>query len=335
MFREHADNPNIGMDCVCRVMYDMQQEHFQCLNRTASGMVTGPPDFANVASLVETYRVSGLGTKSYPATVDMLEALPKVLDTEHPIDGQLNTNVIDLCIAGFYWLMRPAEHCGFSTRNDDQSRSARTEAFRLRDIEFYVDGKLYNATAVPLNDVNAVSSANLTFTDQKNAVRGEKTGHRATSHPLLCPVKALFRLVRHLRTNSAPNDSPMCAVYDTVDRPRHMSAEHVTNALRHAATELQEATGIDPHRVSARSLRPGGATALLCADVDQLTIQLLGRWQSDAMLTYLRVQAAARRHNCSQHMLENGRFTCKPRDLAVAGSSAPPHQLPRRAAALL
>ena len=60
MFREHADNPNIGMDCVCRVMCDMRQECFQCLNRTASGMVTGPPDFANVASLVETYRVSGL-----------------------------------------------------------------------------------------------------------------------------------------------------------------------------------------------------------------------------------------------------------------------------------
>ena len=75
------------------------------------------------------------GTKSYPATVDMLEALPKVLDTEHPIDGQLNTNVIDLCVAGFYWLMRPAEYCGFSTRNDDQSRSARTEAFRLRDTD--------------------------------------------------------------------------------------------------------------------------------------------------------------------------------------------------------
>ena len=48
------------MDHACHVMCDMQQEHFQCLNRHASGMVTTVPDFANVASLVETHRVSGL-----------------------------------------------------------------------------------------------------------------------------------------------------------------------------------------------------------------------------------------------------------------------------------
>ena len=157
----------------------------------------------------------------------------------------------------------------------------------------------------------------------------------ATTNPLLCPVKALFRLVRHLRQHSAPDNSPICAVYDGVAQPRYITAENITIALRHSATELHAQTGIDPDRVSARSLRPGGATALLCSDVDQLTIQLLGRWQSDAMLTYLRIQAAARRHNYAQHMLENGRFTYKPQDLALAGSAAPPHQFPRRAAALL
>ena len=66
----------------------------------------------------------------------MLAVLPDILDTAHPEDGQLNTNVIDLCIAGFYWLMRPADYCGFSRRNNDKSCSPRTEAFKLQDINF-------------------------------------------------------------------------------------------------------------------------------------------------------------------------------------------------------
>jgi hypothetical protein len=40
--------------------------------------------------------------------------------------------------------------------------------------------------------------------------------------------------------------------------------------------------GIQPHEIDARSLRAGGDTALLCANVDPNKIQILGRWKSDA-----------------------------------------------------
>ena len=53
----------------------------------------------------------------------------------------------------------------------------------------------------------------------------------------------------------------------------------------------QPSRGIPAASISCRSLRPGGATALLCAGVDDETIKLIGRWQSDAMLRYLRVDA--------------------------------------------
>ena len=61
---------------------------------------------------------------------------------------------------------------------------------------------------------------------------------------------------------------------------------------------------------TTRGLRPGGATALLCAGVDPDLIQLLGRWLSDAMFRYLRVQAATKR--LSQLMLEHGTYTFAP-----------------------
>ena len=129
--------------------------------------------------------------------------------------------------------------------------------------------------------------------------------------------------------------SNLCSVCDRAGRPRHIKSEHVTNALRHSATDLLSTTGIDPANVSARSLRPGGAAALLCANVHDTTIKLIGRWQSDAMIRYLRVQATANRENFAQHMPTHGRFTFNPSDLATMGSSATPRELPPDVAAIL
>ncbi len=84
----------------------------------------------------------------------------------------------------------------------------------------------------------------------------------------------------------------------------------VTNALRHAANACALRTGIDPALISARSLRPGGATALLCANVDKDAIMLLGCWKSDAMLRYLRIQAMT--PGFSQRMLDHGAYTFHP-----------------------
>ena len=50
-------------------------------------------------------------------------------------------------------------------------------------------------------------------------------------------------------------------------------------------------TGLAPQEISARSLRAGGAMALLCGNVDFDLIKMLGRWHSDAMMRCLFVQA--------------------------------------------
>ena len=65
-------------------------------------------------------------------------------------------------------------------------------------------------------------------------------------------------------------------------------SKHIQQALRIAATDLEDATGILTSKIQARSLRAGGATALLCGKIDKDTIKLLGRWKSDAVDNYLR-----------------------------------------------
>ena len=272
--------------------------------------------------------------RAYPVTLDILRALPTALDTGHPSDGPLNTAVIDLCIVAFFWLMRPSEYLGYSPRNDDQSRRQRSEAFRLCDISFTINRREYLATTAPLNEVNpgAIQYASLVFTDQKNAVRGECIGHWATQDPTYCPCKALARLAACLLRHGAAATTPICTYYDPHARPCSVLSTHITNSIRHAANSVRHLTGIDPFLLSARSLRPGGATALLCANVDPTTIQLIGRWKSDAMIRYLRVNARTVQNRYAQQMLNHGAFTFVTTSDPVADPL--PIQLPPQVAAL-
>ncbi|MGH8336942.1 MAG: hypothetical protein ACRETL_09035, partial [Gammaproteobacteria bacterium] len=64
----------------------------------------------------------------------------------------------------------------------------------------------------------------------------------------------------------------------------------IITALHQAAATIGSPLGIHPKNISARSLRSGGATALLCAKVPTDTIRLMGRWLSDEVLRYLHVQ---------------------------------------------
>jgi hypothetical protein len=269
-------------------------------------------------------------SRTYPANITIIQGLLAALATEDPVFGALNTYVIDLIIVAFFWLLRPAEYL----LSDSEGRS---QAFRFCDIHLTIDGTVFVGPSAPLNDGNSIqriSHATLTFLDQKNAVRGEQIGHRANNDPFLCPAKALGRIARHLRIHNAAPQDPIYLHFNT--HPGHqgwhpVKPPFVTNALRHSATRLEPTTGISPWLLSARSLRPGGATALLCAGVDKDHIQLLGRWKSDAMFQYLRIQAATR--NFAQLMLDHGSYTFAPG--VYTTPAAVPQQIPDGIAAVL
>ena len=54
----------------------------------------------------------------------------------------------------------------------------------------------------------------LTFTDQKNGVRGEVIGLGRSGDPYLCPVKAIVRRVLHLWSHNVPPHTPLARVVD-------------------------------------------------------------------------------------------------------------------------
>jgi hypothetical protein len=151
----------------------------------------------------------------------------------------------------------------------------------------------------------------LTFTTQKNAVRGEVIGLGLSGDPFVCPVKAVVGCVRYIRHNNAPAATPLCAYFlDT--KSHYVTANDITVTFWHSITALGSTLGFKSSDVSARSLRAAGAMALLCAHVDTDTIQLLGRWRSNEMLRYLTVQAQPLMRDFPSRMLRGGHYTLLP-----------------------
>ena len=89
--------------------------------------------------------------------------------------------------------------------------------------------------------------ASLTFTDQKNGVRGEVIGHARSGDPFLCPVKAIVRRIIYLRTNSAPPNTPLSRVYNT----GKVTPKLISKTLHYTVMYLGADIGFLPTDVSA------------------------------------------------------------------------------------
>ena len=208
-----------------------------------------------------------------------------------------------MIILAFFFLLRPGEYTATASDNTP---------FRLADIRLAIGGQYLDPFLATEADLEAATFVSLTFTTQKNSVRGEVIALGRSGDPSLCPVRAVVRRVLHLREHGAVPDTPL-AVYYLNGHWCRVSPADITNTLRTAVLAVGPAhLGFTPADVSARCLRAAGAMALLCAHVDTDVIQLLGRWRSDEMLRYLHLQAEPVMRNFSRLMLAGGHFALHP-----------------------
>lgn len=209
--------------------------------------------------------------------------------------------IADMVILGFFFLLRPGEYTG--SDNDDTP-------FRLQDVQLFVGPQRLDPFA-PRANFGAATSVSLTFTTQKNGNRGEVVNHGLSGHPWLCPVRAATRRVSHLVSHGSPPETVL-ASYVSHQRNVQVVAKDITAVLRAAAAVYGPPYGYTAADVSARSLRAGGAMALFNSQVDSDTIRLLGRWQSDAMLRYLHLQAQPAMKGFARRMLQGGDYAFHP-----------------------
>jgi hypothetical protein len=234
-----------------------------------------------------------------PAPLQLLHHLRPLATTEW------TQALCDIALVGFFFLCRPGE---YTFPSDADTKSS---PFRLADVVFYSGQRRMPGASTPIADLSTATYVYLTFTDQKNGVRGERIGHSRSGDPFACPVLALLRRVLHLRHFDAPATTPLYMVHQAKSWIP-IRSHSITHALRVAAGATTASLNIDPDRISARSLRSGGAMALLCAGVDTDVIRLVGRWKSDEMLRYLHVQALPHTSALAHAMVRHGAFSLLP-----------------------
>lgn len=214
---------------------------------------------------------------------------------------------LSLCMAnmiwvGFFFLCRPGEY----TAAAEGSRP-----FRFCDVDLFLGARRLDLRTAPEADLLTATSTGLTFTMQKNCRPGEVVAQTASGDAHACCVRSIARQIIHLRSHNAPANTPLCS-YFAHGQWYVITPTQITNALRASACILGPSLGLDPLDISARSLRAAGAMALLCAGVDPIRAQMLGRWRSDEMLTYLTMQAAPMSAGLSARMLVGGDYAFVP-----------------------
>ena len=242
----------------------------------------------------------------------------RTISATHPPGSRLVAAGDSCLLIAFYFLLRPGEYSG-------TPRTQADDLFRLQDVGFLIGNLRISALGCPVNDLLAASFVTLTFTSQKNGVRGETIGHGRSGYPLLCPVHALVRLTLQLRRAGAVATTPINAFRLSPAVPwQYVLPGDITTLMRTAVTLLPD-SNLDAQDFSARSNRAGGAMALLCGGIGADRIRLIGRWRSDKIYRYLHVQAQPIMASVAATMLLGGNFLLNSPPLP---SGAPPRGPP-------
>ena len=132
---------------------------------------------------------------------------------------------------------------------------------------------------------------------------------------MLCPEEALRRRVTHLRQQYAPANTPLTRFKRTRGLWTNVTPTMIMAHLK-ATVKIFAGThlGFTHQDFYAQSLRAAGAMALLCSDVYNDIISLIGRWRSDKMLRYLHVQAEPIMRNFSKLMISYGNYNLLPQN---------------------
>jgi hypothetical protein len=212
--------------------------------------------------------------------------------------------VANMCTIAFYFLLRPGEYTG--TTSDDTP-------FRLQYVALHIGTRRLDTMLSSLTDIQAADSVSYTFRTQKNGTKGEILTHGFSGDALACPVKTTIRRIIHLRNNKAPKTAPIASYFHN-RKLVTINAKDITDALRLAIVATGHQTGLLPSDINARSLRAGGAMALLNGNIDHNAIRMLGRWHSDSMIRYLHLQSRAIMGQFPSTMFNHGTYDFLPEE---------------------
>jgi integrase len=224
--------------------------------------------------------------------------------------SEVQRAVGQLVVGAFFFAMRSCEY-------SEVTGSRRTQVIRIGDLDFRKDGRIVDvADAHRLQEADTVS---VTYRSQKNGERGVTvTQHRTvgSGQVSLCPVRSFADLVTRVSQYEL-NDHKKWALAEerpinlvvTGGRATLISSNQVIQHLRAGALLYgEERLGFTTNRIGTHSLRSGAATAMFLAGVPTETIQMIGRWKSQAFLRYIRIQVQQLTQGVASGMIEHSNF---------------------------
>jgi len=232
-----------------------------------------------------------------------------ILETGARASSDRTMMLADMTCVAFFFCLRPGEYTG--TVTDDQ-------AFSLDDITLFLNTRQLSLRDSSDHDLLAATHVNYCFTRQKNMNDGQVIAHARSDHRRCCPVLATIRMVLYHRASFKKFNRPftssvkLASYYSATGKNIPLAASAFTDVIRLHASSLRSMTGVHPKEFTARSLRAGGAMALLSGGCDRDIIKLLGRWKSDAMMDYLHEQSLPIFKRLSSLMFNNGHHSFLP-----------------------
>ena len=177
---------------------------------------------------------------------------------------------------------------------------------RLRCIRFYKDGIQLRHDSPLLDSADCVS---VTFEKQKKDERNDTTTQVATDDSLLCPVRQWTAIVRRLWSYPGTTYDTKVSTVLKEGQLTHITSKMMIEALRDAAESFGlEKLNIAKEDIGTHSIRSGAAMAMYLDEVSVFSIMMIGRWQSDAFLRYIRKQVEQFSHNVSKRMIKHKYF---------------------------
>lgn len=214
----------------------------------------------------------------------------------------LSSACSQLIVGAFFFAMRSCEYSKTTSPNE----STTTKLLTLGNIRFFKNSELLPHDH---KDLSAADIVSITFEAQKNKTKFQRISLHRSSAPL-CPVSTWASIVRRIRAYPSSNDSTKINTYkSSTGRLSFISSSQIKQKLRIAASLLgKQVLGFEPHEIGCHSLRSGSAMAMYLAKIPVTTIQLIGRWKSNAFMRYIREQVDCFTTNVSTLMSQAPSF---------------------------
>ena len=174
----------------------------------------------------------------------------QALDTAAQVTTPRNIAISNLTWVAFFFLLWPGEYYKGGTNTAQHP-------FRLKDVQFFIEQKPYNAASVSNAVLAQADFASLLFTTQKNVVKWESIGHVCTAPPQECTMVSMRCRVSYLRCHGATGETPISS-FKKGNKWQQIRGYNITAAIRAVFQSEGPSIVFTEADISAHSLRAGG-----------------------------------------------------------------------------